>query len=127
MPTSVAPYFLLELSALNDRANIDISEMDGLKTKLLGIIQRDGVAELAEHAESLLALLADIRQLFDLTQKEILSQQAKIKEDRRPADIHTRDSELRPKQDSIRARMLENEQHFLDVKYSCLQFFAQVL
>ncbi|MFA6060357.1 MAG: hypothetical protein WC756_19305 [Taibaiella sp.] len=123
MPISIASYFLDELTALDERATVSLNEIPDLKTKVLDIIHRDGIVELATNAEHLLELLSDVKQLFEMLQKTIRKQQNNLKES---ATIVV-SSELRNKQESIRNRMLEAEKNYLDIKYGCLDFLSRTV
>lgn len=120
MPISITSYFLDELIALDERATVSLSEIPGLKTKILDVIHRDGVIELATNAEHLLELLSGIKQLFEMLHKTIRKQQNNLKE----SVTLVVSNELRNRQESIRNRMLETERNYLDIKYGCLDFLS---
>ena len=127
MKTSVAEYYLDELTGWRDSINFHIEEIDESEERLREVLHFNTIPKLAASTEHFLTLLTLSRQNFFSIKNKITELEAKLEEDGRPIGNELLNDNLKRVQKELRINKHSLEKEYLDVKFSCDEFLADTL
>jgi hypothetical protein len=126
MNQALTSYYFTELTDWSRTLEYCLSEMPEFEARLAELIHRNTIPQLAINAEHFLKQFRDMLKKINTVIKEIRKQQEQIKlEDVIPLN-NERLLSITNKQNLLRNKMQATEKDFVDLKYSCYNFFSTV-
>lgn len=127
MATTIAQYFTDELVDWEQSINFYREELKELEEKLLEVIRRNCIVDIAARAGVRQNLLDKISYKFSGLQLEIKLQETKLKTDSTLVDNSLINNETENHQAELRRKMQATEKEYIDVKFECYNFLYQTL
>lgn len=127
MGTILTEYFTDELIEWNRLISFNNREMSEIENKLAEVIRRNNIPHIAAKAEEQQDKLNAVAEKFRRLQSLILRQQAILKTDSTLIDDKLVDPEIQKRQNEMRHKMQQTEKEYIDAKFDCYNFLAQIL
>lgn len=125
MTGSFAEFLQEEMTEWEDSISQHEDEMRGLERKLQDRIDMNNVPRLAASCEFYLNQFQLMQNSYDQVIRQMTRQRNKMKELAEPLPKEV-ESKLSVKQEAIRNRMQELEKNYVDIKYACVKFLAEL-
>lgn len=127
MTTSIAEYYLDELYDWKSAIELYIEGIDESTEWLKTILKLDSVPALAANVEHYLSLLQLSRQNLNEIKSSIGSSERKLYANKIPVTNETLSEQVRKEHTQLRRQMHIVEKAYLDVKYECDEYLANLV
>lgn len=127
MINSISHYYLDELEGWKDSIDFYFEETEELKDLLEEILQLDTVPNLAESVDYYLGQLSSVQDKLLSIKTAMRPLVKKLSSDPSLAHSQPLTEEQRKNQKETRSNMHRMEKEYVDIKYACQEFIAQVI
>lgn len=127
MSTTIAAYYIDELTDWNESIRLYHEEADEFEQKLEEVVRRNSIAGIAAKVETHQALLNQASEKLYKLQVKIEQQQTTLKTDGTLVDDKAINIETEKQQNELRHRMQAAEKEYIDAKFDCYNFLSQTL
>ena len=124
MTVSIAGYFKEELTDWKDNIRFNLGDAAKFESRLMEIIQRDGIPGIAGNAERLLNWLETLQETLITLRHEIIVQENAILFNGEPVNNSRVTTDIVTKQNTLRKDMMATERELVDLKFDCYNFLA---
>jgi hypothetical protein len=125
--TTIAEYYLDELIDWNDSINFYIGEIAVFEQKLVEIIRRNTITDIAKKVEVELAKFIALLEKFNRLQINIQKQNAALQTDEELIENLSISIETEKLENELRNKMKALEKEYIDVKFDCYNFLSGTL
>lgn len=127
MPNTIAEFYTGELSDWNDNIVFYYKEIDDFEKKLVDVIRRNSIEDIAEKVEWQQTPLDHVSDKFLLLQHGIQQQQQSLKPDSILLENSKINMNAEKRQNELRNNMRAAEQEYIDAKFNCYNFLSGTL
>jgi hypothetical protein len=127
MPTTIASYYIDELTDWNESVIFYTEEMDEFEQKLEEVIRRNSIAGIAAKVETQQELLNQTLEKFYKIQQQIQQQETALKTDGTLVDDKAINNETEKQQNELRRNMEAAEKEYIDTKFNFYNFLSGIL
>lgn len=124
MPTTLAAYFIEELTDWQRTIAFYTEEMEGLTLKLQEVISRNSIPHIAEKVEEHQSVLNGVAEHFYHLQTQFNQQKAALKSDGALVDDAQIKGETSATQNDLRQHMLQAEKEYIEARTGCWSFLS---
>ena len=127
MATTIAQYFTDELEDWNQYLAYYKEEIEGFDQKLLDVIRRNSIVEIAERVGVHQRRLSQVSDKFENLQIKIQQQEAELKRDNELVENVLINDQIEIHQVELRREMQSVEKEYIDAKFDCSHFLSETL
>ncbi|WP_026898254.1 hypothetical protein [Daejeonella oryzae] len=127
MATNIAQYYSEEMVDWNDAITFYEEEIDDLQNKLLDVIRRNSIVDIAKKVGDHQILLNQVAERFRKLQYRIEQQESELKIDSSLVDNILINNTIETTQAELRREMYTIEKEYIDVKFDCYHFLSETL